>query len=118
MSPPPRAPGTARPAIHRHLLELLPTAKQERMVAAILTTPEGVLRSAARSGVYPKFLISVAENVEMTPLEIAICERAKKKKKKGVSQFVSTGRHSIGTHQHGHENQKNYLYVQQEFLDV
>ena len=67
------------------------------MVAAILTTPEGVLRSAARSGVYPKFLISVAENVEMTPLEIAICERAKKKKKRR-QPVVSTGRHSIGTH--------------------
>jgi hypothetical protein len=60
----------ARPAIHSHLLELLPTAMPERMVTAMLTSPEGMLSKAAVGGAYPKFLINVAEYVVMTPLEI------------------------------------------------
>ena len=77
MSPPPRAPGAAMAAIHSHLLELLPTAMQETMVAVMLTSPAGMLRSAVRGDSYPKPLIKVAEYVEMTPLETADCERKK-----------------------------------------
>ena len=113
MSPPPRAPGAAMTAIHSHLLELFPTAMQETMVAVMLTSPAGMLRSAVRGDSYPKPLIKVAEYVEMTPLEIAGCER-----KNASTSPTSTGRSSIGTHQRYDENQKIYLHIRNEFLDV
>lgn len=88
MSAPPRAPGIARPAIQSHLLELLPTAIPERMVTAMLTSPEGMLSRAAVGGLYPKFLISVAEYVVMTPLEIEHCKRAKNNNNNNMRQPV------------------------------
>jgi hypothetical protein len=48
---PPRAPGIAKPAIHNHLFELIPTAIPERMVTPMLMMPEGMLSKAAMGDV-------------------------------------------------------------------
>ena len=68
-------PGIQHPTNHAQRLEANRTPKPTINVLMIETTPDGVLRRAARGGLYPKWLIRVAEYVVTTPLETEICYR-------------------------------------------
>ena len=65
-------PDTQHATIHAQRFDVCRTPYPTVRVLAIEMIPDGKLSNAAVGGLYPKFLIRVAEYVVITPLEIEV----------------------------------------------